>query len=102
MELSIVSPTKNDFFTKREEKERALKEATDRLEEFKKRAPGSMYPKEIYGPVMNPNIMYASEYIRLLENAVRAKKSLEIMDMVLEGLMHERISILEDMLRTPT
>jgi hypothetical protein len=43
--------------------------------------------------------MYAAEYIRLLEVAVLAKKSLEMMDVVLEGLMHERIKILEDLLK---
>jgi len=98
MELSVLSPPKTDFFAKREEKERALKEAVEQLDEFKKRNPESLYPKSIYGIVMNPNVMYASEYIRLLENAVRAKKSLEMMDIILEGLMHERIKILEEFL----
>jgi hypothetical protein len=99
MELSIRSPVRTDFFAKRDEKERALKEAMDQLEEFKKRSPESLYPREIYGQVTNPNIMYASEYIRLLEVAVLAKKSLEMMDIVLEGLMHERIKLLEDFLK---
>jgi len=98
MELSLRAPVRTDFFAKRDEKEQALKEAMGRLEEFKKRRPESLYPKEIYGLVTNPSIMYASEYIRLLEDAVRAKKSLEMMDIVLEGLMHERIKILEDLL----
>ena len=43
--------------------------------------------------------MYNAEYIRLLENTVRAKKSLEMIDIILEGLMHERIKILEEFLK---
>jgi hypothetical protein len=99
MEISVYN--KNiDFFRKREEKESNLKEALINLEEFKKRTPESVYPQDIYGSVMNPKIMYASEYTRLLETAVRAKTTLEIMDLVLEGLMRERISILEDILKS--
>jgi hypothetical protein len=98
MELSVCAPARTDFFAKRDEREKALREAVERLEDFKKRSPDATFPKEIYGPVTNPNIMYASEYIRLLEAAVLAKKSLEMMDIVLEGLMHERIKILEDLL----
>jgi hypothetical protein len=94
MELSLRSPVRTDFFTKRDEREKALKTAIDQLEDFKKRAPEDVFPKEIYGPGM-----YAAEYIRLLEVAVLAKKSLEMMDVVLEGLMHERIKILEDLLK---
>jgi hypothetical protein len=96
MELSLRAPVRTDFFVKREEKERALADAIQQLEAFKKRSPEAEFPKEIYG---NSNIMYASEYIRLLELTVRAKKSLEMMDVVLEGLMHERIKILEDLLK---
>jgi hypothetical protein len=99
MELSIRSPVRTDFFTKRDEREKALQEAILQLEEFKKRSPETVFPKDIYGQVTNPNILYASEYIRLLEAAVLAKKSLEMMDIVLEGLMHERIKILEDLLK---
>jgi hypothetical protein len=99
MELSLRAPVRTDFFAKRDERERAFKEALDQLEAFKKRSPEAVFPKDIYGTVTNPNIMYASEYIRLLELTVRAKKSLEMMDVVLEGLMHERIKILEDLLK---
>jgi ABC-type uncharacterized transport system YnjBCD permease subunit len=99
MELSIRSPVRTDFFAKRDERERALKSAIEQLEEFKKRSPETVFPKDIYGQVTNTNILYASEYIRLLEAAVLAKKSLEMMDIVLEGLMHERIKILEDLLK---
>jgi len=99
MELSIRSPVRTDFFAKRDEREKALDMALSQLEDFKKRSPEAIFPKDIYGPVTNPNIMYASEYIRLLEAAVLAKKSLEMMDIVLEGLMHERIKILEDLLK---
>ena len=98
MELSLHTPVRTDFFAKRDEREKALREAVSRLEEFKKRSPDKLFPKEIYGPVTNPQMLYASEYIRLLEAAVLAKKSLEMMDIVLEGLMHERIKILEDLL----
>jgi len=98
MELSLRTPVRTDFFTKRDEREKALKDAMSQIDEFKKRNPESMFPKNIYGPVTNPNMMYAAEYIRLLEVAVLAKKSLEMMDVVLEGLMHERIKILEDLL----
>ena len=100
MELTLHEPKKLDFFLKREEKEAGLKEAMRQLEEFKERNPESVYPREIYGLVTNPNILYATEYIRLLENALRAKKSLEMMDVVLEGLLHERINILEDLLKS--
>jgi hypothetical protein len=96
MELSVVNQSRTDFFGKREEKERALQDAMTQLEDFKKRTPESIFPKNIYA---TQNIMYASEYIQLLECAVRAKKSLEMMDIVLEGLMHERIKILEDLLK---
>jgi hypothetical protein len=99
MELSIRSPVRTDFFAKRDEREKALNLAINQLEDFKKRSPDATFPKDIYGQVTNPNIMYASEYIRLLEAAVLAKKSLEMMDIVLEGLMHERIKILEDLLK---
>jgi hypothetical protein len=95
MELSLVKQPRADFFTKREEKESALQEALKQIEEFKKKSPETVFPKEFYG---NSSAMYASEYIRLLEVAVLAKKSLEMMDIVLEGLMHERIKILEDLL----
>jgi len=99
MELSIRSPVRTDFFAKRDEREKALNMALSHLEDFKKRSPEAIFPKDIYGPVTNPNILYASEYIRLLEAAVLAKKSLEMMDIVLEGLMHERIKILEELLK---
>jgi hypothetical protein len=100
MELSIhTNASRADFFSKRDEREKALKDALYQLEEFKKRAPENVFPKEIYGAVTNPAMMYAAEYIRLLEVAVLAKKSLEMMDVVLEGLMHERIKILEDLLK---
>jgi hypothetical protein len=99
MELSLHTPVRTDFFAKRDEREKAFQEALGRLEEFKKRSPESLFPREIYGAVTNPNILYASEYIKLLETAVLAKKSLEMMDIVLEGLMHERIKILEDLLK---
>lgn len=99
MELSLRAPIRSDFFAKRDEREKALHEAVSQLEAFKKRSPEAVYPKEIYAPVTNPNMLYAAEYIRLLEVAVLAKKSLEMMDMVLEGLMHERIKILEDLLK---
>jgi hypothetical protein len=98
MELSLHTAARTDFFAKREEREWALKEAISQLESFKKRTPESLYPREIYDTVTNPNIMYASEYIRLLEAAVRAKKSLEMMDVILEGLMRERIKMLEELL----
>ena len=94
MELSLRAPIRSDFFAKRDEREKALHEAVSQLEAFKKRAPEDIYPKAIYGPGM-----YAAEYIRLLEAAVLAKKSLEMKDMVLEGLMHERIKILEYLLK---
>jgi hypothetical protein len=99
MEVSIHEPKKLDFFSKRDEKERNLKEALHQLEEFKKRTPETMYPPEIYSLVTNPKIMYSSEYIRLLENAVLAKNSLEMMDLALERLLDERIRILEDLLK---
>ena len=99
MELSLRAPIRSDFFVKRDEREKAYQEALNQLEAFKKRSPEAVYPKEIYGPVTNPNMLYAAEYIRLLEVAVLAKKSLEMMDVVLEGLMHERIKILEDLLK---
>ena len=94
MELSLRSPIRTDFFTKRDERE-----AMDQLEAFKKRKPEDVFPKDIYGAVTNPNMLYATEYIRLLEAAVLAKKALEMMDGVLEGLMYERIKMLEDLLR---
>ena len=96
MEISLRPSTRTDFFVKREEKERALADAIQQLDEFKRKSPETVFPKEIYG---NSSLMYASEYIRLLENSVRAKKSLEMMDIILEGLMHERIKILEDFLK---
>jgi len=100
MELSVrTEVARTDFFSKRDEREKALKDALDQLEKFKKRSPENVFPNEIYGPVTNPTMMYAAEYIRLLEVAVLAKKSLEMMDVVLEGLMHERIKILEDLLK---
>jgi hypothetical protein len=98
MELSVYGPPKTDFLAKRDEKEREFKLALEQLEEFKKRSQESIYPKEIYG-IVNPKIMYNAEYIRLLENTVRAKKSLEMIDIILEGLMHERIKILEEFLK---
>ena len=76
MELSLRAPIRSEFFAKRDEIEKALHEAVSQLEAFKKRAPEDVYPKAFYG-----------------------KKSLEMMDMVLEGLMHERIKILEDLLK---
>jgi hypothetical protein len=99
MELSLRTPIRTDFFTKRDEREKAFKQAMDQLEVFKKRKPEDVFPKEIYGAVTNPNMLYAAEYIRLLEAAVLAKKALEMMDGVLEGLMHERIKMLEDLLK---
>jgi hypothetical protein len=99
MELSVCAPVRTDFFAKRDEREKALNLSLEQLEAFKKRSPEAIFPKDIYGPVTNPNILYASEYIRLLEAAVLAKKSLEMMDIVLEGLMHERIKILEELLK---
>jgi hypothetical protein len=70
----------------------------DQLEAFKKRKPNDVFPKKIYSALTNPDMLYAMEYIRLLEVAVLAKKALEMMDSILEGLMHERIKMLEDIL----
>lgn len=97
MEIAIRNSKKTDFFKKREEKERCLKEAIERLNEHKKRNVDEVYPRDIYDTISNPKIMYSIEYIQLLENVVKAKTSLEIMDMVLEGLLRERISILEEL-----
>jgi hypothetical protein len=93
MELALQS--KIDFFRKRDEKERELNEAMARLDEHKKHTPESVFPGSLYDA---QNVMYSFEYIRLLEAAIRAKTSLEVMDMVLENIMRERISILEKML----
>jgi hypothetical protein len=97
MELIRHEQKRIDFFTKRDQKEKALKEATERLEEFKKCTPEAMYPIQIYGEITNPKMLYFAEYSRLLESVIRAKNSLEVMDIVLEGLMRERIAVLEDL-----
>jgi hypothetical protein len=97
MELIRHEQKRIDFFTKRDQKEKALKEATERLEEFKKCTPEAMYPNQIYGEITNPKLLYFAEYSRLLETVIRAKNSLEVMDIVLEGLMRERIAVLEDL-----
>jgi len=94
MELSIRDPKKIDFFKKRADKELALKNAQERLAEHKSRSVNSIFPSEIYE---SPKLMYSCEYIRLLEDVIKAKTSLEVMDMVLEGLMRERIAILEEL-----
>jgi hypothetical protein len=96
MELIRHEQKRSDFFTKRDQKEKALKEATQRLEEFKKRKPDAAYPSQIYGDINT--MLYYAEYTQLLENVVRAKNSLEVMDIVLEGLMRERIAVLEDLI----
>ena len=41
--------------------------------------------------------MYYAEYSQLLESVVRAKNSLEVMDIVLEGILRERIAVLEEL-----
>jgi cell fate (sporulation/competence/biofilm development) regulator YmcA (YheA/YmcA/DUF963 family) len=93
MELSIRNTQSVDFFKKREEKNHALQEARKRLEEHKKQSAETLYPSSIYE---SSSLMYSCEYIQLLENVIQAKTSLEIMDMVLDGLIRERIKILED------
>ena len=96
MELIRHEKKRTDFFTKRDQKEKELKEAKERLEEFKKRTPESMFPLQIYGEITNPTMMYYAEYSQLLESVVRAKNSLEVMDIVLEGILRERIAVLEE------
>ena len=95
MEIAIRDKKKVDFFKKREEKEQILKEAMIRLEEHKRKTPESVYPSSIYG---NSKIIYSCEYIQLLENVIKAKTSLEVMDLLVESLLRERISILEEIL----
>jgi hypothetical protein len=93
--MELVTTHRFDFFKKREEKERILKEALDALTEHKKRTAETVFPREIYE---TSRILYSAEHIRLLENAIRAKTSLEVMDMALENMMRERIYLLEKML----
>ena len=92
MELIVRDSKKIDFFRKREEKASALKSAQERLAEHKNRSVNSIYPIEIYE---SPKLMYSCE---LLEDVIKAKTSLDVMDMVIDGLMRERISILEDLI----
>ena len=46
---------------------------------------------------MTPDICYANEYIRLLENMIKCKRELELLDLSLEGLLLEKINILEEL-----
>jgi hypothetical protein len=99
MELTVHDTQKIDFFKKRETKERDLERALARLEEHKSKSVETLYPAEIYAGMGNPRMLYYFEYMKLLEDALRAKTSLEVMDMVFEGTVMERISIMEDFVK---
>jgi hypothetical protein len=96
-----VPTNKWDYGKLRETRELALQEAQKKLSQHKSLADkrDKMYPTHLYThhPEITPDIMYSNDYIRFLENVIKCKRELELLDLSLEGLLLEKINILEEL-----
>ena len=54
---------------------------------------------EIQRPYDNPDIRFAQDYIRYLEDVLKCKRELDKYDMSFEGLLLDKIEILEKMIQ---
>ena len=101
LQSNRVPTNKWDYGKLRETRELALQEAQMKLAQHKSLADkrDRMYPAHTYtlSTGMTPDICYANEYIRLLENVIKCKRELELLDLSLEGLLIEKINILEEL-----
>ena len=100
-----VPTNKWDYGKFREQKELALQDAQKKLMEHKKRTHRrkEMYPQYQYNgiqrPYDNPDIRFAQDYIRYLEDVLKCKRELDKYDMSFEGLLLDKIEILEKMIQ---
>lgn len=96
-----VPTNKWDYGKLRETRELALQEDQKKLSQHKSLADkrDKMYPAHLYThhPEITSDIMYSNDYIRLLENVIKCKRELELLDLSLEGLLIEKINILEEL-----
>jgi hypothetical protein len=105
-----VPTNKWDYGKFREQKELALQDAQKKLMEHKKRTHRrkEMYPPQyqynnpnngVQRPYDNPDIRFAQDYIRYLEDVLKCKRELDKYDMSFEGLLLDKIEILEKMIQ---
>ena len=78
-------------------RELALQEAQMKLANHKSLADKREKLYLIHHPGMTPDIRYAHDYIYFLENVIKCKRELELMNLSLEGLLLEKINILEEL-----
>ena len=92
-----VPTNKCDYGKLRETRELALQEAQMKLANHKSLADKreKLYPA--HHPGMTPDIRYANDYIYFLENVIKCKRELELMNLSLDGLLLEKINILEEL-----
>lgn len=109
LQTARIPANKWDYGKFREQKELALQKAQNRLILHKKLTHGrkEMYPQSIYpssvNPLQqyydNPDIRFAQDYSRLLEDVLKCKRELETLDISFEGLLLDKIEILEKMIQ---
>ena len=109
LQTARIPANKWDYGKFREQKELALQDAQKKLMEHKKRTHRrkEMYPQSIYPNTVNqiqkqydnPDIRFAEDYVRYLENVLKCKRELEILDISFEGLLLAKIEILEKMIQ---
>jgi len=94
-----VPTNKWDYGKLRETRELALQEAQTKLAQHKSLSDKreKLYPVNAYPTTMSCDVLYANDYIRLLENVIKYKRELELMNLSLEGLLLEKINILEEL-----
>ena len=99
-----IPTDKWDYGKMREKREIALQDARKKLARHKalNGVRNAMYPEREgnhYSSLeLSPDIRYANDYIRLIEEVIKCKNELEIMDLSLEGLLLEKINILEELI----
>jgi hypothetical protein len=98
-----VPTDKWDYGKMREKREIALQDARTKLARHKalNGVRDALYPENkgpCYSLEMSPDVRYANDYIRLMEEVIKCKKELEVMDLSLEGLLLEKINILEELI----
>jgi hypothetical protein len=94
-----VPTNKWDYGKLRETRELALQESQMKLAQHKSLADkrDRMYPVNAYPNTVSCDVLYANDYIRLLEVVIKCKRELELLDLSLEGLFLEKINILEEL-----
>jgi hypothetical protein len=98
-----IPTDKWDYGKMREKREIALQDARTKLTRHKalNGVRDTLYPElkgNPYSLELTPDICYANNYIRLIEEVIKCKNELEVMDLSLDGLLFEKINILEELI----